>query len=514
MTAPRTLLILPCVIAAIFFLSSSRTKGKPQRSPNIILIIADDLGYTDLACYGNRFIHTPNIDALGKEGVQFMQAHVTSPICSPSRMGILTGRYQNRFGSEYMPYDKFDPAFIKKFRNHFFPFHKKTEGLRSVRPSILINRKKYKTGMGAHEITLGQLVKKNGYATGLVGKWNLGDEEGSHPYERGFDYSYYFSGALTRYVDDPVDSNRYINRHLPWSFSELPAWTPRAGSSAIREGKDVVTDTGYLTFSFARKAEEYIEKNKNHPFFLMLSFNAPHDPFQVPKEYFDRIKGVEDSVKRVYYGMIEAMDDAVGRIMQKLQSTGLDNNTVILFISDNGGATYTRATDNAPLRGGKCTHFEGGLMVPFFIKYPGNIAAGQSYDKPVSSLDIFSTIAAISHTLLPADRVYDGVDLLPYLADKNRTPHEVLYFRNGYSKAIRKGNWKLYINGKNNKVFLFNLENDLQEKHDLSADQSAIVTELTNELLQWEKTQTIKPAWPSTADVLIDVDGEKYFFPS
>ena len=162
MTAPRARLIFPLVIATFLFFSFPQAKAKPQRPPNIILIIADDLGYTDLACYGNRFIHTPNIDALGKEGVQFTQAHVTSPICSPSRMGILTGRYQNRFGSEYMPYDKFDPAFIKKFRTHFFPFHKKTEGLKTVRPSILINRRKYKTGMGAHEITLAQLVKKNG----------------------------------------------------------------------------------------------------------------------------------------------------------------------------------------------------------------------------------------------------------------------------------------------------------------------------------------------------------------
>jgi len=507
-------LIIPLIIAAILFSSLPQQKAKPQRPPNVILIIADDLGYNDLSSFGNEWLHTPNIDALGKEGVRFSQAHVTSPICSPSRMGILTGRYQNRFGSEYMPYDKFDPAFLKKFRSHFFPFHKKSEGLKTVHPALFINRKKYKSGMGAHEITLAQLVKKSGYATGLVGKWNLGDEDGSHPFERGFDYSYYFSGALTRYVDDPVDSNRYINQHLPWSFSELPAWTPRAGSSAIREGKNIVKDTGYLTFSFAKKAEDYIEQNKDHPFFLMLSFNAPHDPFQVPKEYFDRIKGVEDSVKRVYYGMIEALDDAVGRITEKLKSTGLDDNTVILFISDNGGATYTRATENAPLRGGKCTHFEGGLMVPFFIKYPDHLNAGTVYNKPVSSLDVFSTIAAITNTALPSDRVYDGVNLLTYVADDKLTPHEILYWRNGYSKAIRKGNWKLYLNGKNNKTFLFNLENDLSEKHDLSAEHPTIVTELIKELDQWEKTQTIKPAWPSTADVLIDVDGEMYFFPS
>ena len=506
-------LILPLITAMVIFDSPPRTKSKIDRPPNIILIIADDLGYSDLASYGNKFIHTPNIDGLGKDGVRFTQAHVTSPICSPSRMGIMTGRYQNRFGSEYMPYDKFDPAFIKKIRSHYLPFHKKSAGLKSLHPSLSLNKKKYKSGLGANEITLAELVRKNGYATGLVGKWNLGDEPGCHPYERGFDYSYYFSGALTRYVDDPVDSNRYVNQHLPWSFSELPAWTPRSGSSAIKEGKDVVIDTGYLTFSFGRKAEDYIEKNKDHPFFLMLDFNAPHDPFQVPKENFDRIQGVTDSVKRVYYGMIEALDDAVGGVLNKLKATGLDDNTVIIFISDNGGATYTRATDNAPLRGGKCTHFEGGLMVPFFIKFPGSLTGG-IYDKPVSSLDIFSTIAAITHTTLPTDRVYDGVNLLAYLADKTMVPHQIFFFRNGYSKAIRKGDWKLYLNGKSNKTFLFDLSNDIEEKHDLAAAKPEIVKELKKELEHWEKTETVKPAWPSIANVVIDVDGEDFYFPS
>lgn len=502
------------VIPFILITSSLKPKKNADRPPNVILIVVDDLGYSDLACYGNTKIHTPNIDALGNSGVRFTQAHVTSPICSPSRIGIMTGRYQNRFGGEYMPYDKFDPAFMKSMRRHYLPFHKKTSGLRSLRPSLTLNREKYQTGLGQNEIIVAELLKKNGYATGLVGKWNMGDEEGNHPLDRGYDYSYFFSGALSRYVDDPFDSSRYVNQHLPWAFSEFPAWTKRSGSSAIRDGRNIVNDTGYLTFSFAKKAVDFIDKNKEHPFFLTLSFNAPHDPFQVPKEYFDRIKGENDSVKRVYYGMIEALDDAVGDVMQKLRAAGLEENTVVLFISDNGGATYTKATDNAPLRGGKCTHFEGGLMVPFFIKYPGNLASGLVYDKPVSSLDIFSTIAGITNTALPADRVYDGTNLLPYLADNNRNPHEIFYWRSGYSKAIRKGNWKLYVNKKNNKTFLFNLETDQGEKHDLSSIEPARVKELMNELKRWEETQTVKPAWPSTADVLIDVNGEKYFFPS
>jgi len=506
--------ILASTVALIFSASSSRHTTPADQRPNIVLIIADDLGYSDLAAYGNSLIHTPNIDGLGKDGVRFTRAYVTSPICSPSRMGIMTGRYQNRFGAEFMPYDHLDPAFLKNLRKHYLALRKSNPGLTKLKPNIFLNRNKYQTGLDSGEITLAQWLKKNGYRTGLVGKWNLGEEEINHPNQRGFDYAYYYDGALTRYVDDPVDDNRYINQHLPWSFSELPAWTPRAGATAIRDGGIIVKDTGYLTFSLADKGVDFIEKNKTHPFFLTLAFNAPHDPFQVPKNYFERIQTVKDTLKRVYFGMIEALDDAVGKIILKLRESGLEENTMIVFISDNGGATYTRATDNAPLRGGKCTHFEGGLMVPFFLKYPGKIGMGQVYDKPVSSLDIFSTIAAVANAGLPDGRVYDGVNLMSYLDDPMKYPHEIFFWRSGYSKAICKREWKLYVNEKSKKTFLFNLSADIGELQDLSADNPEKVKELKKELDQWEKSQTRDPSWPSGADVLIDVGGEEFYFPT
>ncbi len=505
------------ILATIFIHSGEVPKSndqKQERRPNIILIVADDLGYSDLQSYGNVLIHTPNIDGLGSAGVRFTQAYVTSPICSPSRMGLMTGRYQNRFGGEYMPYDKFDPAFLKEIRKRYIFERKEFPGLKTLKPHLGLNKSKYETGLDLHEITLAQLLKSAHYATGLVGKWNLGDDPGNHPYERGFDYCYYFDGALTRYVDDPVDTSRYINKHLPWTFSELPAWTPRAAATAIREGRNEVKDTGYLTFSIARKGMQFIEDNKDHPFFLTLTFNAPHDPFQVPKTYFNRIQNLNDSVKRVYYGMIEALDDAVGNIVEKLKELHLDENTMIVFISDNGGATYTRATDNAPLRGGKCTHFEGGLMVPFFITYPSALRSSQVFKNPVSSLDIFCTVAGITNTPLPSDRVYDGVNLMSFLRKGEGYPHRIFYWRSGYSKAICKENWKLYINEKSKKKFLFNLDADIEEKDDLFSRMPQKVNELMQELDTWERTQTIKPSWPSSADVLIEVDGEEYYFPS
>ena len=211
--------------------------------------------------------------------------------------------------------------------------------------------------------------------------------------------------------------------------------------------------------------------------------------------------------------MIEALDDAVGKIVEKLRTLHIGDQTMIVFISDNGGATYTRATDNAPLRGGKCTHFEGGLMVPFFIKYPPLIRNSLIYDKPVSSLDIFATVAAIAHITLPEDRVYDGANLIPFLTENNGFPHEVFYWRSGYSKAICRGNWKLYINEKSKKKFLFDLSRDMEEKNDLSSVNPDKVNELMKELTNWEKTQTVKPAWPSAADLLIAVDGEQFYFP-
>jgi arylsulfatase A-like enzyme len=212
--------------------------------------------------------------------------------------------------------------------------------------------------------------------------------------------------------------------------------------------------------------------------------------------------------------MIEALDDAVGTVLQKLQQEGLTDNCLIFLISDNGGATYTRATDNAPLRGGKATHFDGGIEVPFFIKYPNGLKARQPYIHPVSSLDIYSTIAAVSGATLAADRTYDGVNLLPYLINDSLLPHQDFFWRSGYSKAFRRGDWKLYVNEKNKVSFLFNIAEDRAEKHDLFKNRPDKVKELQDALKDWELKNSVPPLWPSAADVLIEVNGKWYRFPS
>jgi arylsulfatase A-like enzyme len=495
---------------------SQHPSGAPKTThatpPNIILIVADDLGYSDLSSYGNAYVHTPNIDSLG---TRFTDALVTAPICGPSRAALLTGRYQQRFGYEYMPFEQLAPGVQKDMKRYYTSLHKRNnEGLNHFHPHIWIKSSKYDTQLPATEITIAQLLKQKGYVTGLVGKWNLGDGPGAYPDQRGYDYSYYFTGALTRYVDETVDSSGYVYQHLPWAFSEASAWAPRYGATAIREGRQIVIDTGYSTFSFARKSIDFIERNATHPFFLTLTFNAPHDPFQAPKAYYNKIQGVTDPVKKVYYAMIEALDDAVGMVIQALKNQQLDQNTLIIFISDNGGATYTRATDNAPLKGGKCTHFEGGLEVPMFIRYPGLKKAPSLCPTAVSSLDIFATIAHAAGASLPADRVYDGVDLYPYLNGNNTDSlHHVFYWRNGYSKAIRKDQWKLYINDKNHQVLLYNFEKDRQERTDMSHQYPAKVQELKQLLKDWEAHNTVPPLWPSRGNVSILIDNEYLDFP-
>jgi arylsulfatase A-like enzyme len=500
---PLLLQLLLCSVTAI-----------AQTRPNIILIIVDDLGHSDLASYGNKSVRTPNIDSLRIKGTRFTQAYVTSPICAPSRMGIITGRYQQRFGAEFMLYDKFDPSVKKQITRHLLSVKKKPAGIASLKPDLFLDRSVYVTDLPESEITIAEMLKQNGYTTGYVGKWNLTSSPTVFPDMHGYDHAYYFDGALSRYVDDPVDTSLYINMHLPWAFSEIPAWAPRHGSTAIKEGRTIVKDPGYLTFSLADKGIDFIERNKTKPFFLTLSFNAPHDPFQVPKKYYNQVQTETDSVKRVYSGMIEALDDAVGSVLKKLEQEGLTDNCLIFFTSDNGGATYTRATDNAPLRGGKATHFDGGILVPFLMKYPNGLKARQAYRQPVSSLDIYSTIAAASGTALAADRAYDGVNLLPCLTNDSLLPHQDFFWRSGYSKAFRRGDWKLYVNEKNKITYLFNLAEDPAEKYDRSKSRPDKLKELQDALQDWEQKNSVPPLWPSAADVLIEVNGKWFRFPS
>jgi arylsulfatase A-like enzyme len=487
---------------------STEVAAAPAK-PNVIVILADDLGYSDLAAYGNPIVKSPNIDALMREGVRFTQAYTTAPICSPSRAGLLTGRYQQRFGFEFLVPQSAGGNQSPEQLKRLAAFQKQVGSVPEEGIDIEAYQK-IRKGIPDSEVTLGQLFQQNGYQTAVIGKWHVGETDGFYPQQRGFDYHYGFYSGLSLYA--PENDPNVVNKHLPWALSEASAWHRRGSNRIVRNNAEV-DEKAFLTDKFADEAIAYIEQQKNTPFFLYLPFNAPHDPFQAKKSDYDLYPQVSDSTKRVYYGMITGLDNAVGRIHRRLKELGLDKNTIVFFTSDNGGATYTRATDNKPLRGGKLSHFEGGYSVPYSITYPGVVPAGKTYDLPVSTLDIFATAAAVANLKLPANREYDGVNLIPFTSNQQPgRPHETFFWRSGYSKAIRKGDYKLYVNERNGKKLLYNLATDRSETRDLCDAEPAKLVELEAELKAWN-SQLPKPTWPSRVNATLEVAGEKYYFP-
>jgi arylsulfatase A-like enzyme len=478
--------------------------------PNIIIIYADDLGWNQLSSYGNTKVQTPNIDAIGKEGVRFTQAYATAPICSPSRMGLLTGRYQQRFGGEFLVPELHstplaDPELKEKIKTDFIARKAVNEPVDTAAYNSI------KKGIPESQTLIAQLVKNAGYATGAIGKWHVGEADGLKPWQRGFDYYY---GMLTwgSIYASVADSN-IVTRSFHF-HTNLAKTTQREGSIQIVRNGQVVEESEYITDRIGEEAASFIDKNKDKPFLLYVPFNAPHDPFQAKKSVFDKITSVTDTTERIYLAMLKSLDDAVGQILTKLKKEGLDKNTIVFFGSDNGGASYTKQMTNAPLKGGKLSHFEGGIRVPLLVRYPGKIPAETVYDKPVSNLDIFATAIAVAKAELPTDRVYDGVNLLPYVNEANKNePHPVLFWRNGYSKAVRKGDWKLYVNERASKVLLYNIKDDLSEQKNLSEINPEKAKELQDELKKWE-SQLVSPKWPAVrSEMLEEVQDASYYFP-
>lgn len=406
------------------------------RRPNILIILADDLGYAELGCQGNKDIPTPNIDSIANNGVRFTNGYVSCPVCSPTRAGLMTGRYQERFGHEFNPGP---PATVDK-----------------------------EFGLPLTETTIASRLKSEGYVTGLVGKWHLGYEEKFLPLNRGFDEFFGFPGGAHSYIDSSADAKNPIMR-----------------------GMKPVEEKEYLTDAFSREATTFIERHKNEPFFLYLAFNAVHSPLQAPEKYLKRFYSITDNKRRTFAAMLSAMDDAIGNVLQTLRKNKLEENTLIFFLSDNGGPTQSTTSRNDPLRGFKAQVYEGGIRVPFLMQWKGKIPAGIVYGKPVISLDIAPTALAAAGTRI-ADAKFDGVDLIPYLKGSG-TPHEILYWRFGSQYAIRKGNWKL-LKTANGKPELYDLAADISEMNDLTEKNPEKVKELQAHYEAWN-AQLAKPLW-------------------
>ena len=493
------------------FLSRSPA-GSGRSQPNIILMVCDDLGKHEVSTYGSANMRTPNLDQLGAEGIVFDQGYVTSATCAPSRAGILTGRMQNRFGfetqvNEVYPQNALAYRIGKKIL-------KKTEFVITTKPPWPKEDQIRRQGLPPSEVNLAEALKHQGYATALIGKWHLGRSEYQHPNALGFDYQYGFQGASSLYTAEK-EWPGIVNHEHDLQSARYQWKKGRKGSAAISENGIPKREERYLTFAIRDQAIEFIEQHQEEPFFMMCTFNAPHIPFQAPQEHVDRFNHIEDLNKRVYYGMISALDEAVGSIHQRVKDLGMEENTLIVFLSDNGGALYTEATDNGPLKGGKFTHFEGGVNIPYLMKWKGRIPAGQRFGQPVSSTDIFPTALVAAGGRLPSDRTYDGVDLLPYLDGRNqKAPHPRLIWRADHIWAMRKGEYKLILSTRDKWLEFYNLSDDPYEATNLKEQLPEMVKAFCEEHLEWQQELPEQFLWKPLVDYHVTINGLEYFFPS
>jgi len=405
--------------------------------PNIIIVLADDLGYADLGVHGCTDVPTPHIDSLACNGVRFTDAYVSCPVCSPMRAGLMTGRYQQRFGYWYNP----GPA----------------------------DRASERFGLPLSETTLADALKAQGYATGLVGKWHLGLTPELHPMARGFDEFFGFVHGSHSYIEANADK-----------------------ANLIRRGHEPVDEQEYLTDAFTREAVDFINRHPEAPFFLYLAYNAVHTPLQAPPKYLERFPGIEDLKRQRYAAMLSALDDGVGAVLEALRMQDIEDNTLVVFLSDNGGPPSANASCNAPLRGAKGSIQEGGIRVPLLMQWPRRLPKGEVYERPVISLDLFPTSVAAAGG--KAKGGLDGVDLIPYVAGKKRgAPHDRLFWKRAASGVVRQGKWKLVAEDDGAKA-LYDLSEDIEEAHDLSGKRPRTVKALSKALAEWE-AQLKPPLW-------------------
>ena len=428
------------VMAAIYCTTRADSAERPAGKANVIIFLGDDLGYGELGCQGNPEIPTPQIDSIATNGVRFTNGYVSGPYCSPTRAGLMTGRYQTRFGHEFNAGGSFGG-------NGF--------------------------GLPLTETTLANRLKSLGYATCAIGKWHLGGPPQFLPMQRGFDE---FFGTV---ANSP--------------FFKPPAFVDSRKSPEVH----AITDPDfYTTDAYADRAVDWLEKHKHEPFFLYLPFNAQHAPLQATQKYLDRFTGIEDEKRRTFAAMLSAMDDAVGRVLAKVRQIGQEENTLVVYLTDNGGPTQQTTSKNDPLKGFKATTSEGGVRVPFMMQFKGHLPAGKVYNQPVIQLDLLPTALAAAGGKVDSAWKLDGVNLLPYLTgDQQGPPHETLYWRFGDQWAIRHGDWKLVVSKIDGpQPRLYNLAADIAEAKDLSAHEPGKVQTLKTLWDRWNAEQA-DPKW-------------------
>ncbi len=473
-----------------------------QRPPNIVLILADDLGWNDLTFAGGGVadgtVPTPHIDALAREGVTFTRGYSAHSTCAPSRAAIMSGRYGTRFGFEFTPTPAGMGAAVGRLANEMPGRLRKTYSPPEDSEEIPFAD----MGMPATEITLAELLRRASYRTLHIGKWHLGTSRGMAPEEQGFDESLLMASGLYLPEDDPnvVNSRQDfdpIDRFLWAAMRYAASWN----------GGDAFEPAGYLTDYYTDEAIKAIEANRDRPFFLYLAHWAPHTPLQATRADYDALSHIADHRLRVYAAMIRALDRGIGRVLDALEANGLEENTLVFFTSDNGGAHYIGLPDvNRPYRGWKITFFEGGIHVPFFVKWPARLPAGATFASPVHGFDIYATAAAAAGVPLPGDRTLDGVDLVPFVTGERRgAPHRELFFRAGHYQAALVDGWKLQVAERPGTTWLFDLSQDPTERANLADREPERVAALRRALEAHNAGQA-PPAWPSRGEFPVNID--------
>ena len=434
-----------------------------ERPPNVVLLFADDLGYGELGCQGNPEIPTPHIDSIATNGVRFTQGYVTAAFCSASRAGLMTGRYQTRFGYEFNP-----------------------GGAHNEDPDA---------GLPPSEKTIADMLAGAGYVNGLVGKWHLGGTAKYHPFRRGFDEFFGFLHEGHYFVPPPYRGTTTWLRRKVLPGGGKGRWTSRDGrtiysthlgnepdydaDNPIYRGGQPIVEEKYLTDAFTREAVDFIDRNTDRPFFLYLAYNAVHSPMQATDKYMKHFAEIKDIQRRIFAGMLSNMDNSVGSVLEKLRKERLEENTLVFFISDNGGPTAELTSSNLPLRGGKGTVYEGGIRVPFMIRWDGHVPAGSVNETQVAPIDWYPTFLALAGVDAPGGHILDGENLLPLFSDPAATlsPRSLFWHFPCYTQAstpmgtwrskpcsvIRSGDWKLHYYYEDERYELYDLVADIGE---------------------------------------------------
>lgn len=468
-----------CLAVGLLLSTTVASAQAPSHRPNIVLFIADDLGYGELGCYGARSAPTAEIDRLAAEGVRYTSGYVTAPFCAASRAGLLTGRYQTRFGFEFNPI-----------------------GAQNDDPQI---------GLPRSEITIADQLRDAGYATGLLGKWHLGGTANYHPQRRGFDEFFGFLHEGHYYVPPPWPGvTTWLRRKaLPdggqgrWMSADGHVyWTTHMGhrepdydaNNPILRNSQPVQEATYFTEALTREAVDFIQRHHEQPFFLCVAYSAVHSPMQALNADIAAFSEVDDPHRRIFLAMLASLDRSVGTILDQLEQTKLTSKTLVIFLSDNGGPTRELTSSNAPLRGEKGGLYEGGIRVPMVLRWPGRVPAGTVETRPVISLDLTATmVQAAGLTSRPQ---VDGHNLVSTFSESDAgNPQRALFWRVGKRAAIRQGGWKLVRNGNSNSSWeLYDLNQDVGEQRDLIKDHTHIAEDLQARWEQWNSDQR-EPLW-------------------